>query len=127
MKCSEVSEYPLLLALKSSFSLENFMHLIADEEFYHQSRIDRPRSANEWIKYYETARKSYVEFGGNPPLGPTVRTLRAEYGGSGNDKRTLHEDINEKYANLYFNLRGPNSNGLSLKATWFLDFKVSNE
>jgi len=104
-------------------SLAEFMFFCSKETAV--NRFNSPKRASEWISLFETAHNSWLAYGPNPPLG-SVRTLRAGFGGGGDDLRTLEGNYDE--SNKYFRLTGPKVQlggpYVSAKKTWWLDFKV---
>lgn len=43
--------------------------------------VDEYNTGPEWIKLYETAKKQFLAYGLNPPMGAFVTTLRSGMGG----------------------------------------------
>ena len=65
-------------------SAKGFMSL---KDFLLVGRVDNPSVIDEyntgpgWIKLYETAKKQFLQYGLNPPIGAFVTTLRSGLGG----------------------------------------------
>ena len=82
-------------------------------------------SGQSWLKRYEIAKKSFEDYGDKPPVGSLVETLRPGFGGWSGVHLTLNGVF--KRDERYFELARNDGVSISLRKTWWRDFRIVKE